>query len=74
MNLNSVLKSFGLAVKSIRKARGLTQEKMADYGFNYRYYQKIEAGQVNTTIDTLVKLAKAFKCKIGDFFNQTGGI
>lgn len=63
------MKNLGLNVKSLREKHNFTQDKMMDFGFNYRYFQKIEAGEVNATLDTLVKLAKALKCKISDLLN-----
>ena len=47
-------------VQQLRKARKLTQEDMQNYGFSYRYYQRIEAGDQNLTLRTLNRLAKTF--------------
>ena len=51
--------------KNIRKnriKRRLTQEKAAEViGFHYKYYQKIESGSVNLTLDSLKKISQAFK-------------
>lgn len=47
-------------MRSLREARGLTQEDMMDHGFSLRHYQRIEAGR-SVTMRTLWKLAKAFK-------------
>lgn len=54
-------------IQQIRKARRLTQEDMQDYGFSYRYYQRIEAGQQNLTLRVLNRLSKALKTPIRDF-------
>jgi len=62
------MKHFGRRVKELRLRQKLTQEGMQSFGFNYRYFQKIEAGQVNVTLDTLLRLAKSFKCPISDLF------
>lgn len=64
MNLEQAMKRLGANVKKLRMARGYKQEQMRDYGFNYRYFQKIEAGLVNPTLGTLLKLAKALNCSI----------
>ena len=66
MNLEQAMLVLGKNVKRLRKLRKLTQEEMRDYGFNYRYFQKIEAGKVNATIDTLVKLSKTLKRSLAD--------
>ncbi|MBI2335711.1 MAG: helix-turn-helix transcriptional regulator [Deltaproteobacteria bacterium] len=66
MDLPKAMKALAKNVKSLRISRGLTQEKMRDLGFNYRYFQKIEAGHVNVTLDTLVRLANTLKCNLPD--------
>lgn len=66
MNVEAAMKRLGKNVKRLRQAKGLTQEKMREAGFNYRYYQKIEAGEVNATLDTLVRLARVFKCPLSE--------
>lgn len=60
------MKRLGTNVKRLRMEKGHSQEDMRDLGFNYRYFQKLEAGQVNVTLDTLVRLTKAFKCELSD--------
>jgi transcriptional regulator with XRE-family HTH domain len=42
---------------------------MRDLGFNYRYFQKIEAGEMNPTLGTLLKLAKVFSCSLSDLLD-----
>lgn len=66
MHLAQAMKKLGNNVKRLRQALGVSQESMRDYGFNYRYFQKLEAGQANVTLDTMVKLSHAFKCKLTD--------
>ena len=66
MNLEQAMKRFGKNVSKLRKAKGFTQEDMREKGFNYRYFQKIEAGGVNPTLGTLLKLSKALKCSMSD--------
>jgi transcriptional regulator with XRE-family HTH domain len=61
-----LIKLVASRVQELRKARNLTQEQMQDYGLNYRYYQRIEAGEKNLSLRTLNKLAKAFGIEPGD--------
>lgn len=70
MNLERSMKRFGENVRNLRKGRSLTQEEMRGLGFNYRYFQKIEAGQVNPTLGTLLKLAKALKCSMDELLKD----
>lgn len=55
-------------IRAQRLKKGLTQEDMADYGFGPRWYQRFESGRHVPSLPTLVKLAKAFKIDIVDFF------
>ena len=64
----NTLKNLAKRVKELRMERGWTQEEMRDHGFNYRHYQRIESGSTNPTLNTLHRLAKAFKVKISDLF------
>lgn len=66
MNLEQAMKRFGQNVKKLRITKKLTQEDMRYKGFNYRYFQKIESGQVNPTLGTLLRLSNTLKCKLSD--------
>ena len=66
MTLEKAMRRLGTNVRKLRNKGGLTQEQMRDFGFNYRYFQKIEAGLVNPTLGTLLKLSKALKCSVVD--------
>jgi transcriptional regulator with XRE-family HTH domain len=46
-------------MRVLRRARGLTQEDMAEHGFAVRHYQRIEAGR-SVSLQTIWKLARAF--------------
>ncbi len=55
-----ILNRIARHVRSLRSAKGLTQEAVAHRaGLVLRHYQKIEAAEVNVTIDSLVKVAGA---------------
>jgi transcriptional regulator with XRE-family HTH domain len=43
---------------------------MAEIGFNYRYYQKIESGEQNMNVATLSRLADALGVDISEFFRK----
>jgi transcriptional regulator with XRE-family HTH domain len=51
---------------SFWRTTGLTQEDMMSHGFERRYFQRIEAGEVNLSLKSLNKLAKALKVTIAD--------
>lgn len=60
------MKRLGKNAQRLRRKKNWTQEEMRNLGYNYRYYQKLENGDVNATLDTLVKLANTFQCKLTD--------
>lgn len=62
MALKDIQKRIAKNVKLLRDKTDWSQESMRDRGFNFRYYQKIEAGDVNMTLEMLVRLSKTFKC------------
>jgi len=59
-----LLKLVGRRTRELRLKVGLTQEDIMSRGFERRYYQRIEAGQVNPSLKSLNKLAKALSVPI----------
>lgn len=60
------LKELGKRIKELRAQLQLRQEDLEEFGISVKHYQDIEAGRVNPTYMTLLKLAKAFKCSLKD--------
>jgi len=56
-------------VRQLRLAQGLKQEEMCQFGFEYKYYQRIEYGKKNLSLKTLNKLAKAFGIPMSELFH-----
>lgn len=68
MSLNSKqaaqIKSFGVNLRRERMCRKITQEKLAELvDLNIRTVQKIEAGDVNILLTTVLRLRKALGCE-----------
>lgn len=63
-----LMQLVGKRVRELRIARGLKQEDMCRFGFDYKYYQRIEYGQKNLTLKTLNKLANAFGVPLSELF------
>lgn len=63
-----LLHDFGNRLRCLRKARKLRQLDMEEFGLSYKYYQRLEAGQVNPTLLTLHKVAVALDVSVYDFF------
>jgi transcriptional regulator with XRE-family HTH domain len=64
-------KLVGRNLRSIREAKGWTQEKLsARSGVDQGYIGTLERGRVNVSIDTLAKLAKPLKVEIQEFLKK----
>ena len=58
LDLATVLRSVGRRIAELRRARGLTQEQLAEQaGVTVGYVRQIEGGTENLTLESLVKLA-----------------
>lgn len=64
----AVLQALGDRLRDLRKSRKLRQLDMESLGLSYKYYQRLESGQVNPTLITLQKLADAFEVSVCDLF------
>jgi transcriptional regulator with XRE-family HTH domain len=65
---SKLIKKMAKNIKSLRLERGLTQEDMAELGFGPRWYQRFESGRHVPSLPTLIKLARAFKIDVSEFF------
>lgn len=64
-------KHIARAIQRQRRALHFTQEDVAHAsGIAVRHYQKLEAGELNVTIRTLVRVAKALRCDVSTFFTD----
>lgn len=57
-------------LKQIRKSKGLTQEDMAEHGFNYRHYRKIESGSYSPSFQTLYRISKILDVSLSDLLKD----
>lgn len=63
-----LLKTIAGNIRKYRKQKGLTQEDMVEFGFNYRFYQKLESGTYSPNLQTLHRLAVTFDISISQLF------
>jgi transcriptional regulator with XRE-family HTH domain len=57
------IKKFGSNLRRERNARNLTQEKLAELAdLHLRSLQKIEAGEINLLLTTVLRIKRALKC------------
>nr|WP_297401759.1 helix-turn-helix transcriptional regulator [uncultured Marinobacter sp.] len=62
---------FGKNLRSIRRARGLSQEQLAySAGVDRSYLGKVERGKVNLTIEKLYALADTLGCSPKDLIPE----
>jgi transcriptional regulator with XRE-family HTH domain len=64
-----VVKALGLQVRAFRQATGWTLEQAAEKGdMDLKHWQKIEAGTINVTLVTLVRIAEGLGEPLGSLF------
>ena len=62
-------RALGLQVRALRQARGWTLEEAAEKGdMDLKHWQKIEAGTINVTLVTLVRIAEGLGETVGSLF------
>ena len=69
--MKNVNDRFSKRLKELRKKKKLTQEKLAYLAeIDYKYIQRLEGKNPSSpTLNTLEKLAKAFKMSLSKFLN-----
>lgn len=60
------LEKLSANIRAFRLKKGLSQEQMAELGFNYRYYQKLESGKYSPSIRTIYKVADALNVTVSE--------
>ena len=63
-----LMELLGKRVRQLRIERRLKQEEMCRFGFDYKYYQRIEYGEKNLTLKSLNKSAEAFGVPMSELF------
>ena len=68
-----VKKLVGANIRKERKKIGWTQEKLAmGSHLNPQYLSRLELGQENVKVETLQKIARVLKIKVGRLFDSDG--
>lgn len=66
---DAALRRIGRRIAELRRARALTQEKVAEkIDMLTPNYARIEQGRQNVTVDTLLRIARALDAELEDFF------
>ena len=65
--MSEITIALGKKIRSLRQARGWTQEQLAEYAeLHVSYIVLLEKGANRATIETLEKLSRAFGISISD--------
>ena len=68
--MEDVKRLIGNRIRELRKAKGLSQEKLAHKSeLHYTHVGAIERGEKNWSIDTLIKIAKGLNVEIAQLFD-----
>jgi transcriptional regulator with XRE-family HTH domain len=66
---DEVKRRFGARLKTLRKARKLSQEKVAlKAGIDRSYYGGIERGESNVSLINIQRIAEALEVEAGELF------
>jgi transcriptional regulator with XRE-family HTH domain len=72
MNKEQERKRIGGKIADLRKARGMTQQQLADMaGLAQQNLARVETGRYSSRLDTLAAIADALGCQI-DFIIKDG--
>jgi len=64
-------KKLGMRIRELRNAAGITQEDLGEKSaLNYKFIGELERGQVNVSLDSIVKIAEALGVRLDSFFSQ----
>lgn len=67
-----LLQQFGRRIRTLRTARGLSQEKLAELtGFHRTYIGMVERGERNLSLLNINAFAAVFELPIAELFNFT---
>ncbi len=65
------LKQFGTEIKSVRKAKKITQLQLASLcDIDIRTIQRIEKGEFNPSLRVLISIANAFEMSLSSLIKQ----
>ncbi|HXI72516.1 MAG TPA: helix-turn-helix transcriptional regulator [Verrucomicrobiae bacterium] len=60
-------KIVGQKIRAYRKQAELSQEKLAEKAsLSYKYLGEVERGDVNVSLDSMMRITKALKIKLSD--------
>lgn len=71
--MSDLLKQFGQRIRTLRTARGLTQEKLAELtGFHRTYIGMVERGERNISLNNIGVFAETFEVSLSELLSING--
>jgi len=71
MNDKDILVKIGTRIKELRIAKQMTQDTLAaKCNWDYQYVSRLESGNTNMTIRTIIKLCYALEVNLEDVFKN----
>ena len=69
MDEQNVLEQIGSRIKDLRISKQVTQDNLAEKcNWDYQYVSRLESGNTNMTIRTIIKLCYALEVRLEDVF------
>ncbi len=69
--MDNIRKKLGERLRELRKSAGITQEELGEKAeLSYKFIGELERGQVNVSLDSIVRITDALEVKIGDLFSK----
>lgn len=69
--MENIQQRLGIRIRSLREAKGLSQEKFAlKIGMDRTYYASVEAGKRNIAIINIEKIANGFNISLSELFKN----
>lgn len=65
-----LLNRIGKNLLKFRKERGWVQEDMSSFGFERRWYQRIESGEQSINLQTLLRLSVVFGVDVSELVKK----
>jgi transcriptional regulator with XRE-family HTH domain len=67
--MDNIQIGLGKRIRALRRVKSLTQEELGEKaGLSYKFVGEVERGEVNPSLDSLIRIANALGVKIGDLF------
>lgn len=69
--MTGVLEKIGKHIKDLRGEKKLSQQALSELaGISYKYLGEIERGQVNLSVEILIKIAESLQVTPGELLND----